>query len=241
MLIKLIYTELKKLKRSPIWLAFLFIPIVPAVLGTLNYMNNLELLQDGWYDLWTQHTLFTCYFFLPVTLGIYCSYLMRLEHGNHNWNKLLSAPVRIWEIYVSKLASAAVMLILSEVWIAVLYVASGYIIGLPKEFPLELINWTLGGILGGAVMLSLQLLISLIIKSFALPVGISLVGGISGLVALAKSFGHIYPYSLMAYGMESNAPQKLIESGYVPFIVVSLLWIAALTIIGSIAMSKAEL
>ena len=125
MLIKLIYTELKKLKRSPIWLAFLFIPIVPAVLGTLNYMNNLELLQDGWYDLWTQHTLFTCYFFLPVTLGIYCSYLMRLEHGNHNWNKLLSAPVRIWEIYVSKLASAAVMLILSEVWIAVLYVASG--------------------------------------------------------------------------------------------------------------------
>ncbi|MFR2020841.1 MAG: hypothetical protein ACLS6G_10240 [Christensenellales bacterium] len=26
--------------------------------GTFNYLQNLEILTDGWYSLWTQHTLF---------------------------------------------------------------------------------------------------------------------------------------------------------------------------------------
>ena len=79
MLLRLIRCELMKWRRSPVWLAFLFLPILPALLGTLNYMGNLEILQDTWYSLWTQHTLFSCYFFLPVLVGIYSSYLMHLE------------------------------------------------------------------------------------------------------------------------------------------------------------------
>ena len=63
MLFKLIKAERLKLKRSPLWLAFLFMPVIPALLGTLNYMANIEILQSEWFSLWTQHTLFTCYFF----------------------------------------------------------------------------------------------------------------------------------------------------------------------------------
>ena len=53
MLLRLIRCELMKWHRSPVWLAFLFLPILPALLGTLNYMGNLEILQDTWYSLWT--------------------------------------------------------------------------------------------------------------------------------------------------------------------------------------------
>ena len=66
MLYKLIKAERLKLKRSPLWLAFMFMPVIPALLGTLNYKANIEVLQSEWFSLWTQHTLFTCYFFLPI-------------------------------------------------------------------------------------------------------------------------------------------------------------------------------
>ena len=69
MLCKLIYGELMKLKRAPIWLAFLILPVIPAIMGTVNYLGNLEILRSEWYSLWTQHTLFTVYFFLPLLIG----------------------------------------------------------------------------------------------------------------------------------------------------------------------------
>lgn len=240
MLFKMIRADAMKLRRSPVWLAFIFMPIIPALLGTINYTANLGLLKSGWYSLWTQHTIFTCYFFLPIMLGIYCSYLMRLEHSNHNWNKLLTMPVPIWQIFVSKLVSASLMVVLSEVWIGALFYSSGKIVGLAGPLPSELIFWLLCGTLGGIVMTALQLFISLVFKSFALPVGIALAGGLSGLVALAKGFGHIYPYSLMAYGMRANAPQTLPENGYLPFAIVCAVYIVLFVLLGALWLTKRD-
>ena len=105
----------------------------------------------------------------------------------------------------------------------------------------EIIIWCLFGTLGGMVMAAAQLIISIFIRSFALSVGISLVGGISGLVFLAKHLGHLWPYSLMAYGMNSNSPQELLASGYVQFVVICLIYIILFTILGGIIMNKQEL
>ena len=90
-------------------------------------------------------------------------------------------------------------------------------------------------------MAAVQLVISMLIKSFALPIGIALAGGISGMVSLAKDLGHIWPYSLMAYGMNSNSPQQMLESGYVPFILICIGYISLFTIAGSVIMSKREM
>ena len=117
MLYKLIKAERLKLKRSPLWLAFIFMPIIPALLGTLNYKANIEVLQSEWFSLWTQHTLFTCYFFLPIMIGIYSSYIMRQEENNRNWNKVLSMPVSKNLVFIAKLIQVAFMIFLSEIWI----------------------------------------------------------------------------------------------------------------------------
>lgn len=58
MLFRLLKAERMKLKCSPVWIAFFLMPVVPAVLGTMNYLGNIEILQSEWYNLWTQHTLF---------------------------------------------------------------------------------------------------------------------------------------------------------------------------------------
>ena len=241
MLFKLIKAERLKLKRSPLWLAFLFMPVIPALLGTLNYMANIEILQSEWFSLWTQHTLFTCYFFLPIMIGIYSSYIMRQEENNRNWNKVLSMPVSRNLVFIAKLVQVFSMILFSE-WICTLFVISGKVIGLTSAIPwVKLMIWCLFGTLGGTVIAAIQLMISLFIKSFALPVGIALGGGLSGLVFLAKHLGHIWPYSLMAYGMNSNAPQELLESGYVWFVVICIVYIVLFMTISSTILSKRDI
>ena len=101
--------------------------------------------------------------------------------------------------------------------------------------------WCLFGTLGGAVMAAIQLMLSLFLRGFALPVAASLGGGLSGLFFLAKKLGHIWPYSLMAYGMNSNAPQELLKSGYVPFVLTCAGYIALFTFIGGAVMRRRDM
>lgn len=240
MLARLLKAERMKLRRSPVWLAFLIMPIIPAFLGTANYVYQKAVLTREWISLWTQHTLFTDYFFLPIMLGVYCAYIMRLEHANHNWNKLFTMPVIRGTVFLSKLITASVMLIISEIWICALFVISGHIVGLANPPWQSIVLWGVFGTLGGMVMVSIQILLSMFVRSFALPVGISFAGGLSGLVFLAKHLGHIWPYSLMAYGMNANAPQELTSSGYAQFSIISIVYIAIFAVIGSILAARRD-
>lgn len=241
MLFRLIRTEAMKLKRAPVWLAFLVLPILPALMGSLNYQANIGILQEQWWSLWTQHTLFTVYFFLPLTIGIGCAYIMRQEQQQHNWNKLLSMPLPKAEIFLAKLICAGAMLLLCLLWIGPLFVLSGKLLGLTAPLPVkELCTWLLFGTLGGMVLCSSQLLLSLLMSSFALPVGISLACGISALVFLAKDMGHIWPWALMAYGLNSNAPQQLMETGRLSFVVICLIYTALFSALGCFAMSRRD-
>ncbi|WP_449240516.1 ABC transporter permease [Desulfoscipio gibsoniae] len=206
MFLRTLRAERMKLRHSPVWLAFLILPVLPAVMGTFNYLQNIGILQNQWYSLWTQHTLFTCYFFLPAIIGVYCSYLCRLEHTNHNWNAVMTAPVPVSHIYLAKLLAASVMVIFTQVWIGALFVISGKLSGLAAPMPPELPEWLLYGVVGGIVICALQLCISLVIRSFAVPVAMALIGGVTGIAALAKGYGALYPYSLLCLGMRANSP-----------------------------------
>ena len=241
MLLKLLKAERMKLKRSPVWLAFLLMPVIPAALGTANYLYQKEVLTREWLSLWTQHTLFTDYFFLPIMLGIYCAYIMRSEHMNNNWNKVFTIPARRSSVFSAKLITAALMLLFSMIWICALFVISGYIAGLTDPPWLTIARWCAFGTLGGMVTVSIQILISMNVKSFALPVGISFAGGLSGLVFLAKNMGHIWPYSLMSYGMNANAPQKLAQSGCGQFIIICVLYTAFFTIAGAVIAARRDI
>lgn len=243
MLWQLYKAERMKLKRSPVWLIFIVVPMVPAFLGTMNYVANIEILKSEWYSLWTQHTLFTSYFFLPILLGLYCSYLMRIEKNNHNLTKLLTLPISRKQLFLAKLLSAGKIILLTEAWIGILFLISGKLTGMTSKPPVgELMIWCLFGTLGALVIEALQLIISLYCDSFALPVGISFAGGLTGLLAMAKGgLGHIYPYSLMAYGMVSNnSKQQLTVEGYPQFVFVCVLYLAIFTTLGAIIMERKE-
>lgn len=226
--------ECMKQRRSPVWLAFLLIPVIPAAMGTANYLGNLSILQHAWYSLWTQHSLFTCNFFLPPLIGVYCAYLCRLEHQENNWNAVLSSPVAFAAIYTAKLLMSAAMVILTQVWIGILFTISGKMAGLGGLPPAELYSWIFCGAAGGIVICAVQLFLSLVIRSFAVPVGIALLGGIGGMLALTQNLGTFFPYALTSIGMRANNPGGEMVVGLLPFFascIVFLIIFVALSIV----------
>ena len=213
----------------------------PRGFGNGELSVSEGVLTREWLSLWTQHTLFTDYFFLPILLGVACAYLVRLENANHNWNKVFTMPARRSTVFLAKLLTAAAMLLVAMVWICALFVISGFLAGLTNPPWASVARWCALGTLGGSVIVSIQLLISMNVNSFAAPIGLSFAGGLSGLAFLAKNMGHVWPYSLMAYGMNANAPQKLAESGgYAPFAVTCLAYLAVFTAIGAIAAARRD-
>ena len=225
MLWKAIIAEWIKLKKSPLWLVFLLLPILPAFLGTFNYLQNIEILESEWYSLWTQHTLFMCYFFLPAMIAVYASYLFHLEHQQHNWNALLSSPMPRVNFYLAKLLVCMVLVVITQIWIAILFVISGLLIGLPFPLPFEFVWWILFGIIGGFVIAAIQLCISMVIRSFAVPVGIGFIGGILGIMVISAGYELIYPYALMSIGMGSNGSDGITIATVGGFVVSSLFYI----------------
>ena len=207
MLLRAIKAEVLKCRRAPVWLAFLVLPVFPAVLGTFNYLGNLGVLEDQWYSLWSQHTLFSSMFFLPALFGVFCAWQWRLGHTDHNWNAVLTAPVPAGTLYLAKLAVDAAVSLLAMAFIGVLFVLSGKLAGITAPLPPELPRWLLLGALGGVVVCAVQLFFSLAIRAFAPPVAMALVGGILGLMVTSQGWGTAFPYSLLALGMAANNPR----------------------------------
>ena len=218
MLLHCLRAELLKCRRAPVWLAFLILPLVPAVLGTGNYLGNLEVLDSGWYSLWTQHTLFASMFFLPAQFGVFCAWQWRLEHADHNWNSLMTAPVPVRDLYLSKLILSAGVSVLAQLCIGALFLLSGWAAGIAAPVPPELPGWLAIGALGGLSVCAVQLFLSLVIRAFAPPVAVGLMGGILGLLFTSQGWGSLFPYSLLCLGMRANNPQLELD---VPFFLAS--------------------
>lgn len=211
--------EVLKIKRSPVWIAFFILPAISAFVGTFNYLGNLGILKDGWYSLWTQHSLFLCYFFMPALIGVYASYLWRMEHTGTNWNMLMvntSAPRLVFD----KIATCSVMTLITIIWTTGLYLACGFLCKLLGTIPVSLLEWNICGFLGGITVSALQCFLSLIIRSFAIPIGIALAGGIAGLVATAMNLWYLVPYALFAIGMRANNPKR--ELNLIVFVLLNV-------------------
>ena len=227
MLLRCLKAELLKCRRSPVWLAFLVLPLFPAILGTFNYLGNLEVLDSSWYSLWTQHVLFASLFFLPAQLGVFCAWQWRLEHTDHNWNSLMTMPVPVRDLCLAKLILSAGASVLAQGCIGALFLVSGTLAGISVPLPPEFWNWLFFGTLGGISVCAVQLFFSLVIQAFAPPVAIGLIGGILGLLVTSQGWGYAFPYSLLCIGMRANDPTM--ELDLVPFLLSALVYTVVAT------------
>lgn len=241
MLLRCIRAENRKLHASPIWFLFFLLPVLSAAYGTVNYLNNLDILSSDWYALWTQHTLFYSLFFFPALVAIYASYLWRLEHLGHNWNLILAVPVRSIDLFLAKFVVVFKLVLLTQLFIFILYCLCGKLFaGLPGWPPLTIVIFLFRGALGGLSVIALQLLFSMLIRSFAVPIFISLVGGIMGLLAASQGQGLYWPYALMQYGMNSNRSEDIVAGNYTGFFISCGVWLIAIFVLANLLLTHRD-
>ena len=241
MLMRCIRAENRKLRRSPIWLLFLAVPAISAIYGTFNYRMNQGILTHGWYDLWTQYTLFYALFFFAPLIGVYAAYLWRLEHRGHNWNLIMTAPVRPFALYAAKFCVVAKMAFLTQIWLLVLFLIGGKLgAGLTGFPPPEILLWLLRGAVGGLPIIAIQLLLSMVIRNFALPVLMALGGSILGLMATTSNAGLFWPYSLMLMGMNSNRTEDVMTGQLPGFFLSCIIFLAIFLLTADAVLAKQD-
>lgn len=224
-----IRAENRKLHASPIWVMFFLLPVLSAIYGTFNYLQNLEILTDGWYSLWTQHTLFYSMLFFPAMVAAYAAYLWRLEHLGHNWNLIMASPVHPMALFTAKFVVVAKLALLTHAFVFCLYVFCGKVFAhLPGWPPVVLPLYLLRGAFGALTVIAAQLVLAMVIRSFAVPIFLGLLGGILGLFAGSKGFSLLWPYALMQAGMNANKSEDALAGSYGMFFLSCALWLAAM-------------
>ena len=239
-MLNLIKVENLKYKHS-IWKFFFFlIPIIPAIIGTINFQQNIEILKFGWFDLWTQHTLFYAYFFFSPMIAIAASFLWRVEHKGKNWNLYMSTPVSVTSLYCAKLCILIKLIVEIQIWVGILYFISAKLIGMKGFMPLTILWWLVRGTFGALVIAVIQLFVSMAIHNFAVPVMIGFLGGISGFLTSSYDKGTYYPYAQLMMGMNSNKAEDVLEQGNAVFFGVVLIYLALFILIGILYLKKMD-
>lgn len=237
-----INAENRKLKGSVIWIACFLIPIIPAVMGSFNYWMNQRLLTGEWYSLWSHLTLFYALFFYSPLVALYCSYLWRLEHLEHNWNVLMTLPVPVRDIFLGKLYVIIKVTLITQLWLFLLFCLCGKLVGFQGLPPVTILLWTLRGTAAALAIGAFQLLLSMCIRSFAIPIGLALVGSIIGFLLsnFSKSLSYAFPYALMLLGMNSNSYEDRMTDQLVPFLTSTLTFFLLFCGIGILILKKRD-
>lgn len=240
MLGKAIYCERMKCKGTLIWPAFLLIPVIPILLGGGNYLSNLDLLKSEWHSLWTQVSLFYATFFFAPLIGTYCAFLWRYENFNSCRNSLFSAPVSYGVIYLSKFILVCILSLLTQLWFTALFLAAGKVMGLPGLPSSHIFSWILRGLAGAFVIASLQFFIASQVHSFAVPIALGVVGGVTGLLTANTKAGIFWPYSQMLLGMNSNKSEDVLGQNILLFLILCGGYLIVINLMGVWRLKQGE-
>jgi hypothetical protein len=106
-----------------------------------------------------------------------------------------------------------------------MYWAAGQLFSIPGSFPMETVVWSLRGWFASISIAALQLGLSIRIRSFATPIGISLCAVFMGLGMYVLKIGMLFPYSLLTIGMGVLSQKGLTPLENIIFLLMNSLFI----------------
>lgn len=243
-----IRAELLKLRRSAVWIIVVVLPLFAVVTGTVNYVLNVGELSATWSSYWSQVTLFYGLLYLSIGVAVLASTLWRMEHRG-NWPRLLAAPVSPGSILTAKLAALALLVVVMQaVLIAAGWIAGIVAAGLPPALPANVLLVLALSALPAIAVAALQSLLSMLIRSFAAPVMLAVLGCVHGLglmLAGHDSLALAVPYALvtrvlgMLGALTTAAPLSWAEAARVGL--PSLALAAAFTALGALVLARRDI
>lgn len=237
----IVRAEFLKLRRSLAWAVVVGLPVILAVSGVVNTLLDGRPLEDGWHTLWMRALVFYGLFPLAVGLSIVGSLLWRPEHRGSNAYALMSAPARPVSIVAAK---AAVLSLLAAAMQAVMLVAVVIVgkvaFGLPGMLPGEYVLVSLVVALACVPLAALQSGLSMLLRSFAAPVAVAVVGaGLSSgaIVANLDAVVFVSPYAAVSRATQLGTGTFADDGAIAPGSVLALLAAAGLMTAAIVALS----
>ena len=96
------------------------------------------------------------------------------------------------------------------------------------------------GLLGALAVIAAQLVLAMVIRSFAVPIFLGLLGGITGIFISSKGFGILWPYSLMQLGMNSNKSADALAGSYGLFAFSCIFWLGTMFLLAWLLLKKRD-
>ena len=183
----MIIFEFKKIKKSAIPITLIFFNLVGSLLGAMIYALNQKVLLDGTQArvLWGQTVFYSSQVFTPILIGIICSISCQFEESNKNWQRLLSIPVKANRIILSKITSLSLVMAISQLIVLLFYIISALVLKIPfANYLLDFLLWSITGWLATITIVTIQIFLSIRLKNFAVPILISAILAIAGLMTL---------------------------------------------------------
>lgn len=163
--------------------------------------------------LFRQHLPYKC----PAAAFYLCIHLSEL---------LITLPVPVRDIFFGKLYIIVKVTLITQLWLFLLFCLCGRLMGFRGLPPVTILMWALRGTLAALAISALQLLLSMCIRSFAIPIGLALPGSIFGflLINFNRSAACLCPYSLMLLGMNFNSSEDRMTDIIIPFLISTLMF-----------------
>jgi hypothetical protein len=179
--------ELVKLKRSTTWLIALILPLLAVTTGTVNFANNTDLLDAGWASFTSQVVLFYGLLFFSMGIGLLAATAWRMEHRGTNWNLLLTTTRQPIRLVLAKIAAIAVPVFFMQAVLVVATLISGvFVLHLDGAFPWQFALVGALAVIAALPLVAIQSLLSMLLRSFAAPVAICLVGCVIGVATVTS-------------------------------------------------------
>ncbi len=210
--------ELVKLKRSSTWLIAGILPLLAVTTGTINLANNRDVLNAGWASFTSQVVLFYGLLFFSLGIGLLASTVWRVEHRGTNWNLLLTTMTRPSGLVLAKVGVIVIVTAFMQLVLIVGTLASGVLVlrhtgALPWQFVLVGVL----AVVTALPLIAIQSLLSMLLKSFAAPVAICLLGCVLGIATVTsvtlRPFSYVLPQAINTRTLTLGSTAALAESG----------------------------
>lgn len=195
--------EVRKLKRSATWLVAFVLPVLAIVTGTVNLANNPQALGRDWASLASQTTLFYGLFFCAMGVALLCATAWRTEHRGSNWQAMLLTARSPLRLVTAKLFAIMLPVAAMQAVLVLGTIAAGVLVlGLTGPPPSSLVLSGAAAVLAALPLAAAQSLLSMLMRSFAAPLALCLLGCVLGIGTILsdrlRPFGLLVPQALLS-------------------------------------------
>lgn len=181
------HSELIKMRRSSTWIIAVLLPVLAIVTGTINLASNPEVLDAGWASFTSQVVLFYGLLFFSMGVSLLAATAWRVEHQGANWSLLLTSTSRPVRLALAKIGVILLPVTLMQFVLVVGTAISGtLILRLEGQMPWEFVVVGIVSIVAALPLVAAQSLLSMLMRSFAAPVALCLIGCVVGVATVTS-------------------------------------------------------